>query len=82
VALRAVFDVAAELREVPIIGVGGVMSGVGAVEFLLAGARAVQVGTATLLDPHAPARVLAELRRWCRANKVARVADLVGGAHG
>jgi dihydroorotate dehydrogenase (NAD+) catalytic subunit len=82
VALRAVADVAAELREVPIIGVGGVMSGVGAVEFLLAGARAVQVGTATLLDPHAPARVLAELRRWCRANKVARVADLVGRAHG
>ena len=56
VALRAVADVAAALPEVPIIGVGGVMSGVGAVEFLLAGARAVQVGTATLLDPHAPAR--------------------------
>jgi dihydroorotate dehydrogenase (NAD+) catalytic subunit len=81
VALRAVADVAAALPEVPIVGVGGVMSGLAAVEFLLAGARAVQVGTATLLDPRAPARVLAELRRWCLANGVTRVADLVGGAH-
>ena len=68
VALRAVADVAEALPAVPIIGVGGVMSGIGAVEFLLAGASAVEVGTATLLDPHAPAHVLAELRRWCAAN--------------
>ncbi len=80
VALRAVADLASVMPGVPIVGVGGVMSGLGAVEFLLAGARAVQVGTATLLDPHAPARVLAELRRWCVANRVARVADLVGAA--
>ncbi|HXZ82920.1 MAG TPA: dihydroorotate dehydrogenase [Acidimicrobiales bacterium] len=80
VALRAVSDVAAELPEVPIIGVGGVMSGLQAAEFLLAGARAVQVGTATLLDPRAPVRVLTELRRWCAARRVERVADLVGGA--
>ena len=82
VALRAVADVASAMPEVPIVGVGGVMSGPDAVEFLLAGARAVQVGTATLVDPRAPARVLAELRRWCAANGVERIADLVGGAHG
>jgi dihydroorotate dehydrogenase (NAD+) catalytic subunit len=51
-------------------------------ELLLAGASAVQVGTATLADPRAPARVLADLVDWCRCHGVARVADLVGGAHG
>jgi dihydroorotate dehydrogenase (NAD+) catalytic subunit len=80
VALHAVADVSAALPQVPIIGAGGVMSGTTAVEFLLAGARAVQVGTATLVDPHAPARVLQELRRWCAANGVVRVSELVGGA--
>jgi dihydroorotate dehydrogenase (NAD+) catalytic subunit len=82
VALRAVADVSEALPAVPIIGVGGVMSGIGAVEFLLAGASAVEVGTATLLDPHAPARVLAELRRWCDSHGVTRVAELIGGARG
>jgi dihydroorotate dehydrogenase (NAD+) catalytic subunit len=80
VALRTVAEVATALPEVPIVGVGGVMSGWQAVEFLLAGARAVQVGTATLLDPRAPLRILTELQRWCAANRVERVADLVGGA--
>jgi len=48
------------------------------VELLLAGASAIQVGTATFADPRAPARVLAELERWCRRHGVARLADLVG----
>jgi len=81
VALRAVADVASALPGVPIVGVGGVMSGRQAVEFLLAGARAVQVGTATFVNPRAPIRVLSELRRWCAANGVARLADLIGGAN-
>jgi dihydroorotate dehydrogenase (NAD+) catalytic subunit len=81
VALRAVADVASALPGVPIVGVGGVMSGRQAVEFLLAGARAVQVGTATLLNPRAPIRVLSELRRWCAANGVTRLAELIGGAN-
>jgi dihydroorotate dehydrogenase (NAD+) catalytic subunit len=67
---------------VPIVGVGGVTDAVTAVELLLAGASAVQVGTATFADPRAPARVLADLVDWCRCHGVARVADLVGGAHG
>jgi dihydroorotate dehydrogenase (NAD+) catalytic subunit len=61
VAVRAVHDVHSAHPDLPIIGVGGVRSGWDATELLLAGARAVQVGTATFADPRAPARVLAEL---------------------
>jgi dihydroorotate dehydrogenase (NAD+) catalytic subunit len=61
VAVRAVHDVSAAHPDLPIIGVGGVASGWDATELLLAGATAVQVGTATFADPRAPARVLAEL---------------------
>jgi dihydroorotate dehydrogenase (NAD+) catalytic subunit len=61
VAVRAVHDVHAALPELPIVGVGGVGGGWDATELLLAGACAVQVGTATFADPRAPARVLAEL---------------------
>ena len=60
---------------------GGVASGVDAVELLMAGASAVQVGTATFADPRAPEKVLSELARWCRRHKVGAVAELVGAAH-
>ena len=56
-ALRAIYEVASALPDVPILGVGGVSSGTDAVEMLLAGAWAVQVGTAVLVDPAVPARV-------------------------
>jgi dihydroorotate dehydrogenase (NAD+) catalytic subunit len=78
VALRAVWDVSRALLGVPIIGTGGVASGVDAVEMLLAGATAVGVGTATFYDPRAPQRIATELAAWCRRHRVARVADLVG----
>jgi dihydroorotate dehydrogenase (NAD+) catalytic subunit len=78
VALRAVHDVWCALPDTPIIGTGGVQSGVDAVEMLLAGASAVAVGTANFLDPRAPYRVLDELREWCVAHGVARVRDLTG----
>jgi dihydroorotate dehydrogenase (NAD+) catalytic subunit len=81
IAVRAVHDVHAARPALPIVGVGGVTGGADAVELLLAGASAVQVGTATFADPHAPRRVLAELEQWCHAHGVARVAELVGGAH-
>jgi dihydroorotate dehydrogenase (NAD+) catalytic subunit len=61
VAVRAVHDVHAALPDVPVIGVGGIATGWDAHEFLLAGAKAVQVGTATFADPRAPVRVLDEL---------------------
>ncbi len=82
VAVRAVYDCRRALPAAAIIGVGGVSSGEEAAELLVAGADAIQVGTATFADPRAPARVLDELARWCASKEVRRVADLVGRAHG
>ena len=81
VAVRAVYDVYEALPAVSIIGVGGVASGADAVEMLMAGASAVQVGTATFADPRAPWRVLAELERWCGHAEVGRLDELIGAAH-
>ncbi len=67
--------------ELPIVGVGGVGTGWDAVELLLAGASAVQVGTATFAEPPAPARVLAELEAWMERHGVATVGELIGAAH-
>jgi len=78
VALRAVRTVARALPDVPVIGTGGVQTGVDAVEMLLAGASAVAVGTANFRDPRAPYRVLDELVDWCERHDVARVRDLTG----
>ncbi|HEX7276729.1 MAG TPA: dihydroorotate dehydrogenase, partial [Acidimicrobiales bacterium] len=82
VAVRAIYDVHAALPDLPLVGVGGVATGEHAVELLLAGASAVQVGTATFEDPQAALRVVTQLRAWCGRRRVARVADLVGQAHG
>jgi dihydroorotate dehydrogenase (NAD+) catalytic subunit len=81
VAVRAVHDVHAALPELPIVGVGGVARGVDAVELMLAGASAVQVGTATFADPRSVERVRDELEDWCRAHGVSAVRDLIGDAH-
>jgi dihydroorotate dehydrogenase (NAD+) catalytic subunit len=81
VAVRAVWECRAALPGTAIVGVGGVSSGEDAAELLAAGADAVEVGTASFADPRAPARVLAELRSWCRAHGVSDLAELVGRAH-
>lgn len=81
VAVRAVHDVHRALPDLPIVGVGGVARGVDAVELLLAGASAVQVGTATFADPRAIARIGRELATWCARHRIDRIADLTGGAH-
>jgi dihydroorotate dehydrogenase (NAD+) catalytic subunit len=80
VAVRAVHDVHAAHPRLPIVGVGGVGDGRAAVELLLAGASAVQVGTATFADPRAPLRVLEDLEAWCGAHGVERVCELIGAA--
>jgi dihydroorotate dehydrogenase (NAD+) catalytic subunit len=81
VAVRAVFDVHAALPDLPIVGVGGVATGDHAVELLLAGASAVQVGTATFADPRSVSRVAVELEEWCRRHGVAAIRELIGDAH-
>lgn len=78
VALRAVHDVHAAFPEVPIVGTGGITSGIDAVEMLLAGAAAVGVGTATFAEPRAMLRILGELERWCRRAGVTEVRSLTG----
>ncbi|MBK5224814.1 MAG: dihydroorotate dehydrogenase, partial [Acidimicrobiia bacterium] len=81
IAVRAVYDCRAAHPDAPIIGVGGVARGVDAIELMLAGADAVQVGTASFADPRACATVLDEITTWCRDNGVRRVAELTGAAH-
>ena len=81
VALRAVFDVAAAHPDLPIVGVGGIADATDAVQYLRAGAHAVQVGTATFADPRSTARITKELEAWCQAANVARITDLIGTAH-
>ena len=81
VALRAVFDVSAAHPELPIVGVGGIADAEDAVQYLRAGASAVQIGTATFADPRSTARVTTELEKWCKSSGVRRVADLIGTAH-
>jgi dihydroorotate dehydrogenase (NAD+) catalytic subunit len=80
VAVRAVHDVHRALPDLPIVGVGGVGDGPSAVELLLAGASAVQVGTAIFAEPRAPLRILDELESWCRGHDVHTMSELIGGA--
>ena len=77
VALRMVHQVASRLK-VPVIGMGGIMTGTDALEFLVAGAAAVEVGTASFVDPDAAVRIVDEMERWCAAHGVAAVRDVVG----
>ena len=64
--------------QVPIVGIGGIANGEDALQYLIAGASLVGMGTAMLRDPRAPERVVRDLARWCRAQSVASIADIVG----
>ena len=77
IALRLVYQ-AARAVKIPVIGLGGIASGEDAAEFLIAGAGAVEVGTATFWDPRSPLRIAGELATFLRRENIARAADLVG----
>jgi dihydroorotate dehydrogenase (NAD+) catalytic subunit len=78
IALAAVYRVARALPNVPIMGVGGISTGEDAVEFLLAGAWAVQVGTAMLVNPSAPVEIARGILEYLRAKGIATPGDLRG----
>ena len=77
IALRMVYE-AARAVKVPILGMGGIVTAEDAVEFLLAGATAVQVGTASYADPRATERLAHGLEAWCRSHSIERAASLIG----
>ena len=81
VAVRCVWQVHAALPHVPILGMGGIRTGLDALEFVLAGASAVSVGTTVFGDPTAPVRVLEELEQALAQRGFARLVDAVGLAH-
>ncbi len=82
VALRALYECSAAFPQAALVGVGGVRTGVDAVAMVMAGAHAVEVGTATFADPRAPWRVARELDGWLEQHNVGRVTELIGVAHG
>jgi dihydroorotate dehydrogenase (NAD+) catalytic subunit len=81
VAVRCVWQVHAALPDVPILGMGGIRTGLDALEFLLAGASAVSVGTTVFGDPTAPVRILRELEHALAERGIGKLADVVGLAH-
>ncbi len=81
VAVRCVWQVKRALPHLPILGMGGIRTGLDALQFILAGASAVSVGTAVFGDPNAPMRVLAELDTALDERGFASLADAVGYAH-
>jgi dihydroorotate dehydrogenase (NAD+) catalytic subunit len=78
VALRMVYQVHRALPDVPISGIGGIASGEDVVEFLLAGATTVQVGTLSFAEPGAAARIIDELSRFLDEERVSSVGELIG----
>jgi len=77
IAVRMVHE-ASKAATIPVIGMGGVSRAEDAVEFMLAGATAVEVGTASYADPRAVENIAGSLRKWCISHHVERVADLTG----
>ncbi|HEX4423812.1 MAG TPA: dihydroorotate dehydrogenase [Terriglobales bacterium] len=78
IAVRMVYD-ASKAVKIPIIGMGGISTAADIVEFMLAGATAVQIGTASYWDPRATEKIVEELENWCAERHVGRIAELTGG---
>ena len=77
IAVRMVYEAAQEVK-IPVVGMGGIVNAEDAVEFMMAGATAVEVGTASYADPRAVEHIAVGLRRWCSGHDVARVSELTG----
>jgi len=77
VALRMVWQVA-QVAKVPIIGIGGIMTGEDALEFFIAGASAVQVGTANFVNPHVTTDIIDEIEKFLADRNIAKISDLIG----
>ncbi len=80
VAIKAVYDCRKAFPGAPIIGVGGISHGEDAIAMMMAGANAVEVGTATLANPKATLNVLREIGKFCLANGIEKLSDIVGAA--
>jgi len=78
IAVRMVYD-AAQAVKIPVIGMGGISTPEDVIEFMLAGASAVQIGTASYWDPCATEKIVDGLEQWCRDHHVTRIADIIGG---
>ena len=78
IALRMVYE-AAHAVNIPVIGIGGISTAVDVIEFMLAGAAAVEVGTASFWDPCATEKIVEALEAWCIENRVDKITDLIGG---
>jgi len=78
IAVRMVYD-AAHAVKIPVIGMGGISTAADVIEFMLAGATAVQIGTASYWDPCATEKIVDEVQEWCSEHHVGRIADLIGG---
>jgi dihydroorotate dehydrogenase (NAD+) catalytic subunit len=78
IAVRMVYE-ASKSVQIPVIGIGGISTAADVVEFMLAGATAVQVGTASFWDPRATEKIAGELEAWCKEHEVGKIAELTGG---
>ena len=77
VALRMVWQVAKAVN-IPVVGLGGIMNATDAIEFLMAGATAVEIGTANFIDPTVTVKVIEGINDWLEAHGVADVHDIIG----
>ncbi len=78
VALRMVWQVYNAVK-IPVIGMGGIMNGTDAIEFMLAGSSAIQVGTANFIDPQISIKIIDEIETYCEKNGISDVNELIGG---
>jgi dihydroorotate dehydrogenase (NAD+) catalytic subunit len=77
VALRMVWQVA-QAVDIPVIGIGGIMNAQDALEFFIAGARAIQIGTANFIDPAISVKIIEDIKDYCEKNGISDVNSLIG----